>query len=143
MGQAEPRGESGGKGMGSSPTLSQVNIQAPCLSFVSPWRQMSHPTGEPSKLHLCCCGSHFFMPFTATLHLFNYYSSGVALLTSLAVGSFSILPPVEAVTLVLQDLFFLSQAATYPLLLKYQRHLHMFRSTPGPSRRRDEISPLA
>lgn len=72
--------------MGPSPTLSQVNIQAPCLSFVSPWRQMSHPTGEPSKLHLCCCGSHFFMPFTATLHLFNYYSSGVALLTSLAVG---------------------------------------------------------
>lgn len=83
--------------------------------FCEPFEADVSPHGGPSELHLCS----FFMPFTASLHLFNYYSSGVALLTSLAVGSFSILSPVEAITLVLQDLFFLSQAAIYPLLLKY------------------------
>lgn len=86
--------------------------------FCEPFEADVSPHRGTSKLHLCCCGSHFFMPFTASLHLFNYYSSGVALLTSLAVGSFSILSPtVEAITLVLQDLFLLSQAAIYPLSL--------------------------
>lgn len=35
------------KGNGTQSHPLQVNVQAPCISFVSPLRQMSHPTGDP------------------------------------------------------------------------------------------------
>ncbi|XP_051648978.1 uncharacterized protein LOC127473427 [Manacus candei] len=109
--------------------------------FCEPFEADVLPHGGPSSLlsSTCATGAVSFSCLSPPhcIYLTNTPQGSQAIL------GIAHLSPVEAITLVLQDLFFLSQAAIYPLLLKYPRHLHMFRSIPGPSRKRDEISPLA